>query len=147
LGIAVAGGSVGTSSIRPGQSVELTASGFEPSSPVTVTLRSEPRVLGTANAAADGTFRLSVDIPSDAEPGAHRLEVSGTGADGASHVVASDITIIDTLPNTGMRRRVALTGMAVALVAFGFALVLMAGPRRRSLVGELDRVSERRGSR
>jgi hypothetical protein len=132
LGVSIAGAETGaTSNIRGGTSVDLTASGFAASSPVTVTLRSEPLVLGTANADSTGVFRLSVQIPADTPTGTHTLEVSGTGPDGAAHVVSRQINIIDALPNTGLRHRLALAAMALALVGVGLALVIGAAPRRR----------------
>ncbi len=123
------GGQVST--LVPGASVEVAASGFRAASSATVTLRSDPIVLGTATADATGAVRLVVEVPDGVEPGTHTIEVSGTGADGSPRVVSTRIEIIDAeLPNTGPRRRLALAGL-VALVA-GLAMVLLARPRRRA---------------
>lgn len=134
LGVTAAGRDLRGADIARGQSVELTAAGFRASSPVIITLRSEPLVLGVADSDATGAIRLSVDIPADTEIGFHTIEVSGTAADGAPRVVSGTFTVVDALPNTGTRHPRASTVVALTLMAFGFALVRLARPRRHGLL-------------
>lgn len=67
--------------LLPGQRINVDGT-FEPNSPVTVTLHSAPRVLGTVIADSEGIASGDVGIPLDAPLGAHRIHVSGFAADG-----------------------------------------------------------------
>lgn len=75
-------GGVGTTSPVLGEAVTVSGSGWQPGSQVTLTLLSQPRQLGTAQVAQDGTFSTTVTIPDDVRPGRHTLRIAGTGEDG-----------------------------------------------------------------
>ena len=69
--------------VRSGELQTLvTLTGLTPGSPVTVTIRSEPIVLATGFADADGNFSRYVTIPADTPAGSHAITVSGTDANG-----------------------------------------------------------------
>lgn len=133
VGISVAGNELQGAEIAGGQSVELTAAGFRASSPVTITLRSTPRVLGVVDAGASGAIRLTVDIPADTAGGTHVIEASGAGADGSPRVISRTITVVDALAYTGTRHPRAYGVVALGLMLIGFVLVMLARPRRRAL--------------
>jgi hypothetical protein len=61
---------------------------------VSVTLRSEPVLLGNATAGADGTFTQSYAIPAATPAGAHTITLAGTGADGQPASVVLDLTVV-----------------------------------------------------
>ena len=84
---------VSTDVVVPGGTVIFTGGGFAPNSNVTVTLFSDPIVLGTTTANAQGNFTFEAVIPDDLEPGEHRLEASGVDADGNPLVVVQAITV------------------------------------------------------
>jgi hypothetical protein len=77
-----------------GSNVHVTASGLQPSSTVTVELHSDPVVLGTGTADPQGSFSMTVQLPTDIEPGAHVIVASGTSAHG-DPVFASQPLLID----------------------------------------------------
>jgi len=112
--------------------LEGTAGGFEPGEGVVATLHSTPRTLGRLTAAADGTVAFSLRVPSDLEPGVHRLVLTGETS-GRSASVEVEVTALSsprTLPATGAGSG-ALAGAGIALVAAGAAL-RRAGDRRRA---------------
>lgn len=61
----------------PGQQMELVAEGFQPGETVAFYLHSDPVLLGTAVAGADGVARLLADIPADVPAGAHTVIATG----------------------------------------------------------------------
>lgn len=61
----------------PGQEMELVATGFQPGETVAFYLHSEPVLLGTAVADADGVARLTVAVPADVPAGAHTVYATG----------------------------------------------------------------------
>lgn len=118
----------------PGQPITITADGFLSSSTSTFTLFSAPVVLGTATANAQGVVSLTATIPASTTPGAHRIEVSGTGADGQPLTVVQNITVTGAagadLPTTGSDSALPLTQVAIGVMAFGGLMVVIANKRR-----------------
>lgn len=118
----------------PGQQITLTADGFLPGSSSTFTLFSAPVVLGTATANAQGVASLTTAIPANTTPGSHRVEVSGTGANGQPLTVVLPITVTgaagSNLPTTGTDSALPLTQIAIGVMAFGGLMVVMANKRR-----------------
>lgn len=136
--------SVAVSDTTPalGQPLTITAEGFLPGSTSTFTLFSAPVVLGSATVNAQGVVSLTATIPSNTTPGAHRIEVTGTGADGQPLTVVQSITVTGaagaSLPTTGSDSALPLTQIAIGVMAFGGMMVVMANKRRtasRSTVG------------
>lgn len=73
---------ISASSVMPGQTIDLVASGFPANDPVEAVLHSEPTLVGSSVANAEGVLMLSVTIPADTPAGSHTLVV--TGGSGAS---------------------------------------------------------------
>lgn len=121
----------------PGQPITITADGFLPGSTATFTLFSAPVVLGTATVNAQGVVSLTATIPANTTPGAHRIEVSGTGANGQPLTVVQNITVTgaaagSNLPTTGSDTSIPLTQVAIGVMAFGGLMVVMANKRRNA---------------
>jgi hypothetical protein len=62
--------------------IRVVGDGFVSSSVVEVTMHSDPVLLGTITADADGTFETTMALPADAESGEHRIILVGETADG-----------------------------------------------------------------
>jgi LPXTG-motif cell wall-anchored protein len=133
-----AGGGVTASDTTPapGQTITVTASGFQPASTVTFDLFSAPVRLGTAVADANGTATLTATIPAGTPAGQHHIQASGTGANGQPRTVSIAITVPgtarDTVPRTGSNSNLPMAEIGIGALAVGGLLVLMA--RRRSKV-------------
>lgn len=126
----------------PGQSITITACCFMPGTTVTFTLFSAPVVLGTATADAGGVATLVATIPADTTPGTHTIEATGIGIDGAPLTVTQTITVVAAgqsaapLPTTGSGSTTPMTQVALAAIAGGGLLVLLANRRRST--GRVD---------
>ncbi len=84
------------STVSAGETVTVTencGSGYTPGAPVTLTFGSHPVTLGTVTASDDGQFSKLVTIPSDASGGAHKVESSGTCADGSRLVLDASLKV------------------------------------------------------
>ena len=110
--------------LTPGASLAITADGFVAGETVSVVIASEPRLLGTATVASDGSMSTSVSLPTDLL-GAHTLIVwSPTTGRG----VRQAITIASpTLPATGSTQPAMVL---FGLVALGLWLSMLS--RRRA---------------
>lgn len=113
----------------PGQSITVVFNGFKPGSNVTVTLFSDPVVLGTfvskPGEFGQGVVEATVTIPSTTSPGAHRIVASGIDAKGQPLTVSIQINVSGTgsgLPATGtsVLLVLAIGGLTVLL---GWALL------------------------
>lgn len=116
--------------MRAGVEVTLVARGFVPGERVTFVLHSDPVVLGTAIADADGVATLTVALPAGVPAGAHT--VVATGADSGR---AADVGVTLTGPSDGLAVTgtdpAALGGLVAALLVTGGALVAGARLQRR----------------
>jgi hypothetical protein len=116
--------------VGPGETVTVQASGFRPGELVTIQLRADSAVLGTATAGRDGTVDAAIRIPEGAAAGRTTVDLVGgesaVVADlelriaGAERVVATD-DWADLVP---------LTAAAMALVGSVSGLVSVAGGQR-----------------
>lgn len=61
----------------PGESIEISGTGFTPGETVRLELHSTPVVLGTVVADSDGNFRVKVKIPASTPSGAHTIYAIG----------------------------------------------------------------------
>jgi LPXTG-motif cell wall-anchored protein len=134
---------VSDTTVEPGEPITVNAQVYQPSSTVTFTFFSEPVMLGTDTANGSGVASLTATIPANATPGTHRIDATGTGADGQPLTVSVNVTVLgatagSNLPTTGSGSTAPLTQMAVAALAGGGLLVLLANRRRaeRSQVRE-----------
>lgn len=84
-----------------GKSIEVDGTGFEPGTPLSVELHSDPVVLGTATADAAGAFTLSATVPAGTKPGKHTVVVLSGGAEIASAVVQIAAAPGDGTPGGG----------------------------------------------
>lgn len=116
--------------MRAGAEVTLVARGFVPGERVTFVLHSDPVVLGTAIADADGVATLTVALPAGVPAGAHT--VVATGADSGR---AADVGVTLTGPSDGLAVTgtdpAALGALVAALLVTGGALVAGARLQRR----------------
>jgi hypothetical protein len=124
--------STSASSVAPGETLQVTASGFVPGDAVEVWMHSEPVLLASgAVVAADGTVSLRVTVPADAEPGAHTLMMRGA----ATYDTAA-FTVVG--PGSAAAARLAESGPAslgwvapAGLAALVAGLVAVVAVRRR----------------
>jgi hypothetical protein len=127
--------SVSADTVPPGGTVVFKGGGFAPNSTVTVTLHSDPIVLGTTTANDQGNFTFEAVIPDGLDPGEHRLEASGVDPAGNPLVVVQTITVVPaealaaeatqssgTLPYTGSDV-LRYAGLGLGLVVVGGAAV------------------------
>ena len=122
---------VSDTTVEPGQPITIRVEGFQGT--VTFTLFSAPVVLGTATANSAGVATLTATIPENTTPGTHRIDATGTGLDGQPLTVSVNITVLGAgtgLPTTGSGSTTPLTQTAVAALAAGGLLVLLANRRR-----------------
>ena len=74
--------SVSTTTPTAGGTMTISGDGFAPGASLTITLHSDPVVLATATADANGAYSVTVTIPAATTPGTHQIVVSGLGPDG-----------------------------------------------------------------
>jgi alpha-L-fucosidase len=74
--------SVSTSTPTAGGTMTISGDGFAPGASLTIVLHSDPVVLATATADANGAYSATVTIPVETTPGTHQIVVSGLGPDG-----------------------------------------------------------------
>jgi hexosaminidase len=131
-----------------GATCAFSAQTFQPGSTVTFTLFSDPVVLGTAIANAQGVATLEATIPA-VDPGVHRIEASGIGLDGQPLTVSLEINVpagtevggtdvggaVD-LPRTGADNSLPLSQLALTAIAGGGLLLLVANKRRSATTPE-----------
>ena len=111
-------------SLAPGQQVHVLAAGFQSSEPVSLTLHSTPRSLGTAVASSAGVLTYTLAIPADLPEGAHLLRMAGSD-------LTTDFTFVVRRPATpavpgagGTTGSLPLTGInTVPLLLLGATLV------------------------
>ena len=100
--------------------MSVTASGFAPNRPVSVSLDSTPLQQSlTSNQA--GAVTASVTIPTSTTAGAHRIVVTGTNPSGGQHQSSGTLTV--ALATTGAGENIAMAVAAVLLIAFGYHLL------------------------
>jgi hypothetical protein len=78
----------------PGGTVTISGDGLAPGSQASVSLFSEPVLLGMVTANDVGGFSGSFTIPADTELGPHRIEVTGSAPDSSARTLVFDIWVI-----------------------------------------------------
>jgi hexosaminidase len=139
----------------PGETVTLTGQTFLAGSTVTLTLHSEPVVLGSATADAAGKMALQATIPSDTPLGAHTITADGTAPDGSPLSLSVSLTVVPAaanggtganngngnggssgnsgnLPRTGSEWTLLLAKLGIGLAAAGGVVTAVAAKRRKS---------------
>jgi LPXTG-motif cell wall-anchored protein len=126
------GVTVSNSSPSPGETVTVTAGGFQPGSEASITILSDPILLATPTADANGQVSADVAIPADfAEGSRHTIEVSGIAPDGSPYSTSIEITLAGGLAQTGAEAA-GLIAAAVVLVGLGAAIVVLSRRRTRA---------------
>ena len=90
-----------------------TAQGLQPGSGWTLTMFSDPIVIGSGVVAPSGILNELVKLPADTKPGAHRLLLTGIAPDGSTLTSQAWFT----LDRNGVIRAVSLTGPTPELEA------------------------------
>jgi hypothetical protein len=119
----------------PGEAIELSGSGYEPGSRITITIESDPLVLDTVTADASGAFRVMVNLPADFPLGAHTLKSTGPAPGGGVLVLSQPLAITaDGTPLTSTGADRTTTALVAALIAGALALAapLVVRARRRA---------------
>ena len=128
----------------PGQTISIEAKTFTPGTEVSVTLNSDPVLLGSPTANEGGVAGLSATIPSTVPLGSHTIVATGTGADGAPLTLTASITVVadgagsgsgsgsGSLPRTGDDSSLPLARIGLALAAAGGVITAVAAKRRKA---------------
>ena len=74
---------------------EISGSGFLPNSTIELYVYSDPYLLGVLDTDANGEFVSSLSLPTDLDPGWHRFEVVGIGADNAERKIEYSFSLVD----------------------------------------------------
>jgi LPXTG-motif cell wall-anchored protein len=124
-------------SVAPGATVRITGGGYLANSTVTLIAYSEPQVLTTTVADANGNIDVTVTVPAGLAAGDHTLVAAGVDAQGNTHYLTLSITVTGGTTGSG---GLAHTGASIALPALSGLIALSAGggllfaARRRSAV-------------
>jgi hypothetical protein len=127
--------STNTSTTTPGGSLLVTGSNFVPNEGITLTLHSTPVTLATTTASGNGTFSVTVTIPSDTTPGTHTILAAGASGDSSSTTIfvtgaiSPPATVTSGLAFTGADIA-AVSGVGAIALALGGMLVLTSRRRR-----------------
>ena len=108
-----------------GGQVQASGQGFEPGSMVDVWLFSDPVYIGSLPVGDDGTFDGELTVPANITPGTHTLQANGLTTDGNLRSMNIGVEVAEPrlqLPVTGNSGQ-PITGWAVALLAFGLAVL------------------------
>ncbi|MGQ0433935.1 MAG: hypothetical protein ACT452_16185 [Microthrixaceae bacterium] len=117
--------------VAPGDPITLTAQTYQVGASVTFTMFSAPVVLGSATANSSGVATLTTTIPAGTTSGTHRVEATGTGANGQPLTLVLSITVGPAgMPVTGTANTTPMTQIAIGALAAGGLLMLMANKRR-----------------
>lgn len=86
----------------PGEPIQVSGTGFAPGSSVGIYLFSDPVLLATTMAGADGSFAVSISIPEGVPAGQHHLVALGIAPDGQLRTLVGGILISDDLDGDGL---------------------------------------------
>jgi hypothetical protein len=88
------GGTVDPTSTAPGGSFTVTSDGWQTDAKVTVTLHSTPASLGTLTSDGTGKVAGAFTVPAGFDPGAHTVQLDGTGSEGSAKTVSIPLTVV-----------------------------------------------------
>ena len=116
--------------VEPGQDLVVIGTGFAAFSTVTITLFSDPTVLGSVVTDADGDFSAPVTIPANPSVGGHTVIASGVDPDGDTRAMKLEFDVPPFMPVTGSPvTGIVLLGLGTTLA--GAALCVLGKRRRR----------------
>ena len=117
--------------VQTGSAFDIEANGFQPGAPVEIWLYSDPVLLASVSADADGRAVHAIEIGESVPAGDHHVVFSGLSTSGDKVVVSAPITVRSV--DTGIAHRVGGVLVWVLLfVALLFGLVIPTRIRRRS---------------
>ncbi|HKE76164.1 MAG TPA: LPXTG cell wall anchor domain-containing protein [Acidimicrobiales bacterium] len=129
----------------PGQTISIEGRTFATGSTATVTLFSDPVVLGSAIADAAGVFALQATIPADTPLGHHTITAEGTAPDGSPLSLSVSLTVVPAqgagagagngsgnLPRTGSDSSIPLAKLGLGMLAIGGIATAIAAKRRKA---------------
>lgn len=126
----------------PGQTIDIQGRTF--AGTVTITLASDPVVIATGTADADGIVTLQATIPANTPLGAHTITAAGQAPDGSELSLSVSINVVPadgagdgggsgSLPRTGDDSSIPLAKLGVALAALGGVITAVAAKRRKAM--------------
>jgi hypothetical protein len=124
------------SKTKSGQHLKLSGAGFRAGSTVTIVFDTpRGKVVGSAVAQPNGTFKVSIVVPT-AGPGKHRLQVVGTNASGQPTSLAAPVVVLaeaaaETSSTPSLVQPVLLTLSVVLPLATWLALEMLGWRHRR----------------
>ncbi len=130
---------VSVSQPAPGQPITISICCFRNGSTVTFTIFSDPVVLGTATADAQGVATGSFTIPANLPAGNHTIVSSGIGPNGQPVSYSRAITLVSATSATPLARTgssnstVPLAAAGATSVVVGAGLVAVAMKRRKTV--------------
>lgn len=144
------GGTLSEEGVKPGDTVEVTGTGFAADESVAIEMHSgEPVLLATVITDADGAFTETVTVPKDAALGEHEIVLRGAESGSEVHLaftVSADGTVPGETPDDGDTTpdEIANTGFEPGVLPYFGGLVLLAGlvlllARRTSRTTDDDR--------
>jgi hypothetical protein len=110
----------------PGQEVRIAGGGFVPGSEVTVTIESDPIVLGVTTADANGEIDVMMVLPVEVPIGDHTLKASGDAATGGRLILEKAVEVAEPLEGLPMEDPASSGGLSYLMIA-GIALLVLAG--------------------
>jgi hypothetical protein len=114
--------------VRRGDQVRVSGSGFVPHAEIVITLHSVTMVVGTTYADAEGRFSATVLVPTDTPTGSHHIEAAGPARTGGQAVLIAQVSVTAPGPSSNWLLAAAMVVLTVALAA-GAGTVLTASTR------------------
>ena len=116
--------------VLPGQQVTISGDNWKAGSTVTLTLQPDGISLGQGSVGGDGSFSVSVTIPSSVSEGSHSVQCSGVDAKGVARVLGVSVSALGAgggvgTAGTGANLSVGL-GILLGLLVVGI-VTLVAG--------------------
>lgn len=127
--VALSGASPAT--IAPGRTVRVTADGFAPGTTATITLHSDPLVVGSGRADAKGRVSALAYVDTAVPIGRHRLEATGLDATGRPHTVSRPVAVARPLPGWWWPALFVAAVAAVGALGAGGTWMVLRRRRRR----------------
>lgn len=129
----------------PGQTITIEGRTYAEGASMTITMTSDPVVLGSAAADAAGVATLQATIPADTALGSHTITAVGQAPDGSELTQSLAIEVVQAdgaggddsdpsgaLPRTGDDTSLPLAKLGLGLAAIGGLITALAAKRRKA---------------